>query len=76
MFRRAQETDVIKHSALSRNLGEICGEQDKETMEYKIEESSIQMVSGQYDLHFIKMNGRLQVDLYNFFRRGELCHIN
>jgi DNA polymerase elongation subunit (family B) len=56
---------------LSRNKDEICANYDKETNKYKIEESSIQIASGQHDLKFIKINGRLQVDLYNFFRREE-----
>jgi DNA polymerase elongation subunit (family B) len=72
MFRRAEENscteDFLK---LSRNKEEICGTKDKDTGKYKIEESSIQIASGQHDLRFIKMNGRLQVDLYNFYRRGE-----
>ena len=29
----------------------------------------IVIASGQHDLKFIKMNGRLQVDMYNYFRR-------
>ena len=34
-----------------------------------IEETSIVIASGQHDLYYIKMEGRLQVDLYNYFRR-------
>ena len=77
MFRRAEETGCVEEFLqLSRNKGEICGnkikdEMGRETNKYQIEESSIQIASGQHDLHFIKMNGRLQVDLYNFFRREE-----
>jgi len=72
MFRRAQENACeFEFLQLSRNIGEVCGERDKDTGEYKIEESSIQIASGQHDLRFIKMNGRMQVDLYNFFRREE-----
>ena len=72
MFRRAEENNCAEEFLqLSRNVGEICGTKDKETNKYKIEESSIQIASGQHDLKFIKMNGRLQVDLYNFFRREE-----
>ena len=70
MFRRSEENncadDFLK---LSRNIDEICGTKDKDTGRYKIEESTIQIASGQHDLRFIKMNGRLQVDLYNFYRR-------
>jgi DNA polymerase elongation subunit (family B) len=72
MFRRAQENNCVdEFLKLSRNKGEVCATTDKETGEYKIEESTIQIASGQHDLKFIKMNGRLQVDLYNFFRREE-----
>ena len=56
---------------LSRIRNEVCGNRYRETGEIEIEESSIQIASGQHDLKFIKMNGRLQVDLYNFFRREE-----
>jgi len=70
MFRRAEENkceeDFLK---LSRNKHEICGTMDKETGKWKLEESTLQIASGQHDLRFIKMNGRLQVDLYNFYRR-------
>jgi len=70
MFRRAEENNCVEDFLrLSRNKDEICGTKDKETGKWKIEESSIQIASGQHDLRFIKMNGRLQVDLYNFYRR-------
>jgi len=70
MFRRAEENNCIEEfMKLSRNIDEICATKDKDTGRYKIEESSIQIASGQHDLRFIKMNGRLQVDLYNFYRR-------
>jgi DNA polymerase elongation subunit (family B) len=72
MFRRAEETGCVdEFLKLSRNNDEVCGTKDKDTNKLKIEESSIQIASGQHDLKFIKMNGRLQVDLYNFFRREE-----
>jgi len=69
MFRRAIETECCdEFLKLSRNKDELCGTID-ENGNYKIEESSIVIASGQHDLRFIKMNGRLQVDLYNYFRR-------
>jgi len=72
LFRRAEENDCVEEFLkLSRNKDEICGTKDKDTGKWKIEESSIQIASGQHDLRFIKMNGRLQVDLYNFYRRSE-----
>jgi DNA polymerase elongation subunit (family B) len=75
MFRRAEENDCVEEFLkLSRNVDEICGtpikdERGYNTGKYKIEESTLQIASGQHDLRFIKMNGRLQVDLYNFYRR-------
>lgn len=70
MFRRAEENNCIEDFLkLSRNIDEICANVDKESEKYKLEENSIQIASGQHDLKFIKMNGRLQVDLYNYYRR-------
>jgi DNA polymerase elongation subunit (family B) len=72
MFHRAEENSCVEEFLkLSRNKEEICATLDKETGRYKLEESSIHIASGQHDLKFIKINGRLQVDLYNFFRREE-----
>ena len=73
MFRRALENNCAdKFLMLSRNKKEKC--YNEVTNEYgkkeiNIEQSSIILASGQHDLRFIKMNGRLQVDLYNYFRR-------
>jgi len=72
MFKRAEETNCVEEFLkLSRNKDEICAIKNKDTGKYKLEESSIQIASGQHDLKFIKINGRLQIDLYNFFRREE-----
>ena len=83
MFRRAEENDCVEEFLkLSRNKNEICGtkvnsseeKEDSSTEEkpkYKIEETSIQIASGQHDLRYIKMSGRIQIDLYNFYRREE-----
>ena len=35
----------------------------------EVKESSIILASGQHDIKYIQMNGRIQVDLYNLFRR-------
>ena len=73
MFRRAQELSCVEDFLkLSRNNDEICG-----TIDYKnpgkidIDRSSITLASGTYDLSIIKMNGRLQIDMLNWFRRTE-----
>jgi hypothetical protein len=54
---------------LSRNVNEICGKKNEDTGQIDIEESKIVIASGEHDLKFIKMTGRLQVDMYNYFRR-------
>ena len=72
MFKRAEQTDCVEEFLkLSRNRDEVCATQDPVTMKYKLEESAIKLASGQHDLKFAKISGRLQVDLYNFFRREE-----
>jgi len=56
---------------LSKNLGEVCGTKDSATGRLKIEESTVHIASGQHDIKYIKMPGRIQIDLYNYFRREE-----
>jgi DNA polymerase elongation subunit (family B) len=69
MFERAKQNNCEEEFLmLSRNRDELCGNTDRDGR-VKIEESSIIIASGQHDLYFIKMNGRLQIDLYNYFRR-------
>ena len=70
MFRRSLENSCENEFlALSRNKGEFCGTRDYKTGKIGIKESSIVIASGQHDLHYIEMKGRLQVDLYNYLRR-------
>ena len=77
MFKRAEELECVEDFLkLARNKDEICANKakdanGKEMNFYKLEESTIQIASGQHDLRYIKMNGRLQIDLYNYFRREE-----
>ena len=70
MFHRAEENNCVEEFLqLSRNKNEICGTYKQDTGKYDIESSSITIASGTHDLKYIKMNGRLQVDLYNYYRR-------
>jgi DNA polymerase elongation subunit (family B) len=75
MFRRAEENDCVEEFLkLSRIKNEICGTPIKDsngnmTTKYKIEENTLQIASGHHELKYIKMNGRLQIDLYNYYRR-------
>lgn len=72
MFRRAEETRCAEEFlCLSRKHGELCAKRDKfDASVLEIEQTKIAIASGEYDLRFINMGGRLQVDLYNYFRRN------
>jgi len=70
MFKRSLENNCHHDFLqLSRNVGETCYSSDYETGEITIEESKIVLASGEHDLKYVKMNGRVQIDLYNYFRR-------
>jgi DNA polymerase elongation subunit (family B) len=73
MFRRAQELFCVEDFLkLSRNNDEICATTDyKNPGKIDIDRSSTTLASGTYELSIIKMNGRLQVDMLNWFRRTE-----
>ena len=69
MYLRARELGCIDDFlVLSKNRNDICGELDGTGM-YQIKEGSIVLASGQYDLHYIEMPGRVQIDMHNYFRR-------
>ena len=72
MFRRAQELHVERDFLLlSRKTGEFCAKETKgeRGTEVSIENTKIQLASGEYDLRYFKMTGRLQIDMYTYFRR-------
>lgn len=70
MFHRALENDCGEEFLkLSRNKDQMCGQYDQKTNKLTIEESTIVIASGEHNLHFIKMAGRLQIDMYNYLRR-------
>jgi DNA polymerase elongation subunit (family B) len=70
MFHRALENDCgTEFLKLSRNKNNVCGQIDPKTQKLAIEESTIVIASGQHDLQYIKMAGRLQIDMYNYLRR-------
>ena len=72
MFRRAEETHCVNEFLqMSRKRGEFCGKRDKfDSSAIEIEHTKIAIASGEYDLRYINMGGRLQVDMYNYFRRN------
>jgi len=72
MFRRAQEHRCEESFlTLSRKMDEICAKEvvknGKKTFE--IENTKIVLASGEYDLRYFKMSGRIQIDMYSYFRR-------
>jgi len=72
MFHRAEEMGCLREFLqLSRNRGEICANLDTTTNTYRLEETKIVIASGEHNLRYIKMTGRIQIDLYNYFRREE-----
>ena len=73
MYLRAKENHCEKEFLkLSRNNDQICGKLDRDSGQViGIEEKTIHIASGEHILKYIKMSGRLQIDLYNYFRREE-----
>ena len=70
MFRRAQELGCVEEFLkLSRNNDELCGTVGKTGL-IDIDRASTTVASGTYELSIIKMNGRLQVDMLNWFRKN------
>jgi len=71
MFRRSQENACEREFLmLSRKINELCAKfpyDDPEDL--SIEHTKLVIASGEYDLRFFKMTGRLQVDMYAYFRR-------
>ena len=70
MYLRAKELECVQSFLrLSRNRGEVCLNRDWRTGKEGLEENTVFLASGQHDLKFVNMTGRLQVDLYNYLRR-------
>ena len=68
MFRRAQENHCDREFLmLSRKKGEVCAKLTNN--EYAIENTKVVLASGEYDLRYYKTAGRLQIDMYTYFRR-------
>ena len=73
MTQRARENGKLclkEFLKLSRYKDEICGKEvSPDQGHYELEKSNIKIASGTHDLEYIKMQGRIQIDLYNYFRR-------
>ena len=69
MFQRAKQNGCErKFLELSRIKDKICGNIKNEKVE-SIENTKMAIASGEYDLNYINMLGRLQIDMYAYFRR-------
>ena len=67
LFKRALETGCVEEFLeLTRNNHVLAGKQDGE---WKIENKTVFLASGEYNLEYFKMDGRLHIDLYTIFRR-------
>ena len=71
MFRRAQENHCEREFLLlSRKINELCATESRENPgELNIQHTTMQIASGEYDLRYFKTSGRLQIDMYAYFRR-------
>jgi DNA polymerase elongation subunit (family B) len=71
MFRRSQENHCEKEFLLlSRKINEVCAKTDRDKPgELHIEHTKMQIASGEFDLRYFKTTGRLQIDMYAYFRR-------
>ena len=71
LFRRAEENECVHDfMALSRKIGELAAKPKRDNpSEMTIESTKLAIASGEYDLRYFKMTGRLQIDLYAAFRR-------
>lgn len=70
MYLRAKELGCERaFLKLSRKKDEVCLKKDWRTGKESLQESTLVIASGQHDLRYAKMTGRLQIDLYNYLRR-------
>lgn len=70
MYYRAEELQCLNEFLrLSRKQHEVCANKDKLGNITGIENTKIQLASGEYDLKYPKITGRLQIDMYAYLRR-------
>ena len=70
MFQRSLELKCeAEFLLLSRKIGELSAKVNRDTHAITIENTKIQLATGEYDLRYFKMTGRIQIDMYTYFRR-------
>ena len=73
LYQRACQNNIeMEFLELSRKKGDICAKfdgYDECRNIIGIESTKVVLASGEYDLRYIKMPGRLQIDMYAYLRR-------
>jgi DNA polymerase elongation subunit (family B) len=71
LFRRAEENHCVNEFLeMTRRIGEKSGKVNYHTNTVDdIEQTSVVLASGEYNLRYFKMTGRLQIDMYTYMRR-------
>jgi DNA polymerase elongation subunit (family B) len=71
MFRRAQENNCASQFLQCSRIKDHISVRDQNHMNpgFDIMNTKIQIASGEYDLRYYNMLGRLQIDMYSYFRR-------
>ena len=73
MFQRSKETNCVSEFLkLSRNQDHISKKDNKwfdSGSEIQIMNTKVMLASGEYDLRYFNILGRLQIDMYTYFRR-------
>ena len=71
MFRRAQENNCASEFLQCSRIKDHVSVRDQNHMNpgFDIMNTKIQIASGEYDLRYYNMLGRLQIDMYSYFRR-------
>ena len=69
MLRRSQELHCEQEFLnVSRKSNEFCGVYDKAGI-LQLDNTPLKLATGDYDLKYFKLSGRMQIDLYTYFRR-------
>ncbi len=70
IFQRAKENSCLNElSYLSKNIDEQSLMTDWKTNKKTLKEAALSIASGVHELNYFPITGRIQIDLYNVFRR-------
>ena len=69
MFQRSQETDCVSEFLKLSLDKEHISKKDTRESGIQIMNTKVMLASGEYDLRYYNMVGRLQIDMYTYFRR-------